>query len=192
MKKRFSYVLVIGLMLLLTGCHLTQSTAPIKSVEEVKQPETGIEQPPKVVTTDWKTILAPLVAELIQTTQPDANNLLLVSDIKNNTGDYLAGNNVSAALASLLREQDLYVVLDKSFVNAGKQALGISSDDVLVSRTKVVGLARYVNANYVLFTTINSLPKSPDIQANVALELISARTGEIIWDFSSDELSNNN
>lgn len=189
--KTISYVVSASVLLLtLSGCQLIQkNTAPVENNTVSSKPEAIIELPPKMVSTDWRVILSPLVNELLQTTEPSEQNLLLVSDTKNNTGEYVALNRVNNTLQSLLTGQDLFVVINKNMVNQGKHILGIPFDDTSVSRSKVTGLARYLKADYVLFTAINTLPKSPDTEANVSMELISTKSGEIIWHFSSDEIN---
>lgn len=58
-----------------------------------------------------------------------------------------------------------------------KQALGLSAEDSLGSRSKAVGLARYVGAQYVLYSNVEGDIKSPTLQ----MQLMLVQTGEIIW-----------
>lgn len=58
-----------------------------------------------------------------------------------------------------------------------KQTLGLSEDDSLGSRTKAIGLARYVSAQYVLYSDVSGDVKAPVID----MQLMLVQTGEIIW-----------
>ena len=118
------------------------------------------------------------------------NNLLLISDIQNRSGDYLAINQVDDALHQLMNKQNLFAVADRQSIIQAKQALGISVDDKLVSRSKMIGLAKSMNAGYVLFTTLYKAP-SENVDADLSMELLSTQTGEILQRVTSKDVQPN-
>ena len=59
----------------------------------------------------------------------------------------------------------------------GRQALGLQGDDSLISRSKAIGLARYLGAKYIIYASANGNPGMPEIM----IQLLQAQTGEILW-----------
>ncbi|CAK8739011.1 Penicillin-binding protein activator LpoB [Sodalis praecaptivus] len=58
----------------------------------------------------------------------------------------------TAALTRLIAQGGgKFQVVGADKLNAARQTLGLSADDSLESRSKAVGLARYLNAQYVLY-----------------------------------------
>lgn len=62
-------------------------------------------------------------------------------------------------------------------LGVAKQTLGLSEEDSFGSRSKAIGLARYVGAQYVLYSDVSGDVKSPTIE----MQLMQTQTGEIIW-----------
>lgn len=191
MKRYLSGVAIMISIMVLSGCHLLeqnrQTPAPIQN-----NPVSVVEQPPKILATDWQVVISPLIAELIQTAEVSDSNSLLISDIRNRSNEYVSGAQINSIIFNAFNQQNIFAIIDKKVVNQAKQNLGIPYDDSLVSRSKMIALARQVKADYVLFTTINQVPKLPETSANVSMELLLTKTGEIVWQFSSDQLVNNN
>lgn len=191
MKRYLSGVAIMISIMVLSGCHLLeqnrQTPAPIQN-----NPVSVVEQPPKILATDWQVVISPLIAELIQTAEVSDSNSLLISDIRNRSNEYVSGAQINSIIFNAFNQQNIFAIIDKKVVNQAKQNLGIPYDDSLVSRSKMIALARQVKADYVLFTTINQVPKLPETSANVSMELLLTKTGEIVWQFSYDQLVNNN
>lgn len=191
MKRYLSGVAIMISIMVLSGCHLLeqnrQTPAPIQN-----NPVSVVEHPPKILATDWQVVISPLIAELIQTAEVSDSNSLLISDIRNRSNEYVSGAQINSIIFNAFNQQNIFAIIDKKVVNQAKQNLGIPYDDSLVSRSKMIALARQVKADYVLFTTINQVPKLPETSANVSMELLLTKTGEIVWQFSSDQLVNNN
>lgn len=189
MKRYQQAILVIIGSLILSGCHLLDRQQPVAAPIQ-HQPNDVIELPPKLIVTDWKEVLSPLIAELIQTVAVSGNNTLLISDSKNNTDQYISSTTINNILFDAFNQQNIFTVIDLKTVNQAKQLLGLANDDELVSRSKMIALARQVKADYVLFTTINRVASLPDTPADVSMELLLTKTGEIVWQFSSDQMVN--
>ena len=193
--KQFKRVVVMSMLAFgLAGCQLlglnqkNEVKAPIEAPDDAGVVDT----PPQIVkTTDWNTILSPFVNKILQSSSSiGGNNLLLISDIQNRSGDYLAINQVDDALHQLMNKQNLFAVADRQSIIQAKQALGISVDDKLVSRSKMIGLAKSMNAGYVLFTTLNKAP-SENVDADLSMELLSTQTGEILQRVTSKDVQPN-
>lgn len=194
--KQFKRTAVISMLALsLAGCQLLGSNqkTEVKAPIETPSDPGVVDTPPQIAKTiDWNTILSPLVNKIMQSSSSiEGNKVLLISDIQNRSGDYLATNQVDETLHSLMNKQNLFIVADRQSINRAKQALGISADDKLVSRSKMIGLAKSMNAGYVLFTTLYKSPSEND-NANLSMELLSTQTGEILQRVTSKDMPSDN
>ncbi|WP_085247441.1 hypothetical protein [Gilliamella mensalis] len=202
MKQIKCILVTSSLVFALTGCQLISNSqkVEVKPPVDVTQPDdTGvIETPPQIVKqTDWNATLSPFVNKILHTSLADNdNNIILISDIQNRSDDYLATNQIDDALHQLMNKQNVFTVVNRQSINQAKQALGMSTDDKLVSRGKMIGLAKSINAGYVLFTTIYKAPRDSN-DANLSIELLSTQSGEILTrvtskDFPSQQDTTNN
>lgn len=188
MKFAVKFIAIIATIILINGCQIDVPRGQV--VPPARDDKVIIEQPPKIVETDWQLIMQPLINELLSTMNVSANNTLLISDINNRSDQYVSSASINNVITNDLKQQTIFKVVDSQLVNQAKQQLGISSDDSLVSRGKMIALARQLQTDYLLFTTINDVPQSPKQTAKVAMELLLTKTGEIVWQFSSDQLTN--
>lgn len=193
MKQIKRIVVTSAIAFVLTGCHLLDNKGDIMTPPVIINPTDGdvIETPPLITKkTDWNTILSPFTNKLINDSSSlnDENKVLLISDIQNRSGDYLINNQIDATLHQLMNKQNKFIIASRQSINQTKQALGISPDDKLVSRGKMIGLAKSMNAGYVLFTTIYKIPTENN-EANLSMELISTQTGEILNRVTSKDFS---
>lgn len=179
----------------LVGCQLFpdfEKTKQQPPIVVVTPPDEVLETPPQIVKkTDWNTILTPFINKLLQSSSSyDGNNkVILISDIQNRSGDYIVTSQVDEVLHQLMNKQNIFAVADRQSINQAKQALGISPDDKLVSRGKMIGIAKSMNAGYVLFTTIYKLPDvDGSNDGNLSMELLSTQSGEILQRVTSNEL----
>jgi penicillin-binding protein activator len=191
--KKFKHAVVISLLAFgLAGCQLlgyNQKTEVKEVPVETPDDTAVVDTPPLIVkTTDWNTILSPFVNKILQSSSAiDGNKVLLISDIQNRSGGYLAINKIDGTLHRLMDKQNIFTVADRQSIIQAKQALGISVDDKLISRSKMIGLAKSMNAGYVLFTTLYKSPSEND-QANLSMELLSTQTGEILQRVTSKDI----
>ena len=193
MKQIKRIVVTSAIAFVLTGCHLLDNKGDTMTPPVIINPTDGdvIETPPLITKkTDWNTILSPFTNKLINDSSSlnDENKVLLISDIRNRSGDYLINNQIDEALHQLMNKQNKFTIASRQSINQTKQALGISPDDKLVSRGKMIGLAKSMNAGYVLFTTIYKIPTENN-DANLSMELISTQTGEILNRVTSKDFS---
>lgn len=184
---KFSGVLMLALFL--SGCltrqQETQPPAPVEpvqppiSVPEQPKPEPGqnVPQPPKMQTLNWPASVSPLVAQMLKADGITAGSVLLVDNVKNSTNGSLQSAKATAALQGALKGNSQFTLVTPQQLAVAKQTLGLSAEDSLVSRSKAVGLARYVGAQYVLYSNAEGDVKSPTLQ----MQLMLVQTGEIIW-----------
>ncbi|MFK8259130.1 penicillin-binding protein activator LpoB [Erwinia sp. AnSW2-5] len=179
------------LALFLSGCLLKQQPseqpAPVEPVQppvtvpepEQPKPEPGqtVPSPPKMQTLNWPASVSPLVAQMLKTDGITPGNVLLVDNVKNSTNGSLQSAKATAALQGALKNNSQFTVVTPQQLAVAKQTLGLSAEDSLVSRSKAVGLARYVGAQYVLYSNAEGDVKSPTLQ----MQLMLVQTGEIIW-----------
>ena len=168
MKK---YLGVMLATLVLTGCpsRPPEPTEPPATIEPVEPqvpttptppPGESVPQPPKIQTLNWEASINPLVAS-----------------VKNNTNGALPIAKATGALYSALSSGKAFTLVPREQLAAAKQTLGLSVDDSLGSRSKAIGLARYVSAQYVLYSDVSGDVKSPQLD----MQLMLVQTGEIVW-----------
>ncbi|MDF7671493.1 hypothetical protein PT276_09860 [Orbaceae bacterium ESL0721] len=189
----FRFIMITLLALSLTACQLSIGTESPKSdvqIDVTPPANDLIVSPPTLKkATNWETILSPYIEQLLQTSSSyEGNSVLLISDIQNRSGNYLETNSIDATLYRLIDSQNRYTALTKNEINQVKQQIGISADDKLVSRSKMIAVAKLLNADYLLFTTIYSVPTDSS-DAVLSLELIYTKTGEIVNRISSSEIN---
>lgn len=187
----FRNALFLMVMLALVSCQHRVVEQPISPVtdyiaqnEELKI----VEQPPQLTTTNWQPIIKPLIDKLLKIKDIQDNNLLLISDVKNNSNHYVSTTEVNKLILNLLSEQNIFNIIDKATINQSKLILGIPYDDASISRNKMITLANDVKANYILFTSINQVPDLQSESADVRLELLSVESGKVINQFTTNNL----
>lgn len=185
---------ILALSLILSGCIVNeqqpsqqpQKPAPVEPVQP--QPESppvpsqpgpieNVPQPPKMQSINWSASVAPLVAQMLKADGVTAGSVLLVDNVKNSTNGSLQSASATAALQGALANNHQFTLVTPQQLAVAKQTLGLSAEDSLVSRSKAIGLARYVGAQYVLYSNAEGDVKSPDLQ----MQLMLVQTGEIIW-----------
>ncbi|MDN4624351.1 penicillin-binding protein activator LpoB [Pantoea agglomerans] len=175
--------------LILTGCVVKQQqpapvepTQPVEPVQPVPQAEPvpqpqPVPQPPKLVTINWDASVQPLVAQMLQAASAEPGSVLLVDRVKNSTNGALQSEKATAAIQNALNNNGKFTLVSADQLAQAKQTLGLSPDDSLNSRSKAIGLARNVNAQYVLYSNARGDVKAPTLQ----MQLMLVQTGEIIW-----------
>ncbi|WP_168386450.1 penicillin-binding protein activator LpoB [Erwinia amylovora] len=180
---------VLLLALVLSGCiNQQQQPQPAAPVEPVTppvnvpqppkaEPGQNVPPPPKMQPLNWSATVSPLVGQMLKADGINAGNVVLVDNVKNSTNGSLQSAKATAALLNSLENNGQFSLVTPQQLAAARQTLGLSADDSLVSRSKAIGLARYVGAQYVLYSNAEGDIKSPSLQ----LQLMLVQTGEIIW-----------
>ncbi|PLR41451.1 penicillin-binding protein activator LpoB [Chimaeribacter californicus] len=197
MKK---LLLVAAAALILSGCMTRppeEPQAPVTTIPAQPQPEQPqpqpqqplppasetVPQPPKMQKPiDWPASVQPLVAQMLKAEGVESGGVLLLDNVKNSTNGTLQTSAATAALYDALGANNTFSVVPASQLIQAKQTLGLSADDSLVSRSKAIGLARYLKAQYVLYSDASGSAKAPTLE----MQLMLVQTGEIVWSGSGD------
>ena len=186
----FRNALFLMVMLALVSCQhrvVEQPISPVTDYMAQNEELKIVEQPPQLTTTNWQPIIKPLIDKLLKIKDIQDNNLLLISDVKNNSNHYVSTTEVNKLILNLLSEQNIFNIIDKATINQSKLILGIPYDDASISRNKMITLANDVKANYILFTSINQVPDLQSESADVRLELLSVESGKVINQFTTEQ-----
>lgn len=184
------------LALLLSGCVITQQQpAPVEPgqpappTEPAPQPQPQpqppgetVPVPPKLKTINWDASVQPLVAQMLQASGVTPGSVLLVDRVKNSTNGNLQSEKATRAIQNALANNGKFTLVTDDQLSQAKQTLGLPPDDSLNSRSKAIGLARYLNAQYVLYSNAQGEVKSPTLQ----MQLMLVQSGEIIWSGNGD------
>ncbi|MDC9589650.1 penicillin-binding protein activator LpoB [Xenorhabdus sp. XENO-10] len=186
--KRILFVMLSAMLLASCVLPVTQQPAPITPTEPDKKPEPSVEpsekvsQPPKIQTINWNNIVQPLVDQMVSANGLEAGKLLLVDSVKNNTNGSLRILKATDAITDAISNKQVFQIVPKSRVHVARLALGLSSEDSLGLRSKSIGLARYLNADYVLYSFVSNNHS----QRNLEMQLMLVKTGEILWSGRGD------
>ncbi|APC12218.1 MULTISPECIES: penicillin-binding protein activator LpoB [Providencia] len=184
--KRILMVAVAALIL--AGCpsyppQQPGTQPPIVPVEpdqppEVTPPPTDVvPTPPKQQTTDWAASITPLVGQMVAADGVESGKVLLVDSVKNNTNGSLPVQTITSTMASAVENTNRFKVVPQSVVSSARKTLGLSQEDSLVTRSKAIGLGRYVQADYVIYSVMSGSNKDKSLE----MQLMEVQTGEIIW-----------
>jgi hypothetical protein len=197
------YLVVIAAAMILSGCikgggeqpapveevkpGATQPAQPEPTVPSVPtvptqpgpitQPEPTIPATPKVRTYDWGSAMQPMVGKMLQADGVTPGGVLLVDRVNNRTNGSLDTNKATAALVGALSNNGKFTLVSEQQLSMAKQELGLSAQDSLGSRSKAIGIARKVGAQYVLYSNASGNVHSPAVK----MQLMLVQTGEIIW-----------
>ncbi len=180
---------VVLMALILAGCvteqQQPQKPAPVEPVQPTQPVQPPVEpppaetvpQPPKFQSINWDASVSPMIAQMLKADGVTAGSVLLVDGVKNSTNGSLQISKATAALHTALDNNTQFTLVTPQQLATAKQTLGLSAEDSLGSRSKAVGLARYVGAQYVLYSNVQGDVKTPSLQ----MQLMLVQTGEIIW-----------
>lgn len=205
MSKLGRYALIASLALVLTGCVVREQPAPVDTANP-QQPQQPVEpqqpvptvpsvptipqqpgpiehggepaQPtPRVRHYDWNGAVQPLVGKMLQTGGVTAGSILLVDSVNNRTNGSLNAGEATTALRNALAGNGTFTLVSAQQLAVAKQQLGLSPQDSLGSRSKAMGIARTVGAQYVLYSNATGNVNAPTLQ----MQLMLVQTGEIVW-----------
>ena len=206
MSKLGRYALIASLALILAGCTLREQPAPVDTANpqqpqqpaEPQQPvptvpsvptipqqpgpiehggETPAQPTPRVRHYDWNGAAQPLVGKMLQTGGVTAGSILLVDSVNNRTNGSLNSGEATTALRNALAGNGKFTLVSAQQLAVAKQQLGLSPQDSLGSRSKAMGIARNVGAQYVLYSNATGNVNAPTLQ----MQLMLVQTGEIVW-----------
>ena len=206
MSKLGRYALIASLAMLLAGCVVREQPAPVDTANP-QQPQQPVEPQPPVPTVpsvptipaqpgpiehggdatvqptprvrhyDWNGAAQPMVGKMLQASGVNAGSILLVDSVNNRTNGTLNAGEATNALHNALAGNGKFTLVSPQQLAVAKQQLGLSPQDSLGSRSKAMGIARNVGAQYVLYSNATGNVNSPTLQ----MQLMLVQTGEIVW-----------
>lgn len=196
------YGLISALAIFLTGCVMDNNQpAPVDEVQPTPQPtepqqpvptvpsvpaipsQPGpIERPdetpaPRVRHYDWNSAVQPMMGKMLQASGASAGSVLLVDSVNNRTNGSLNTAEATEVLRNALANNGKFTLVSVQQLALAKQQLGLSAQDSLGTRSKAIGIARNVGAQYVLYSSASGSASAPSLQ----LQLMLVQTGEIVW-----------
>ncbi|EBA1890591.1 TPA: penicillin-binding protein activator LpoB [Salmonella enterica subsp. houtenae serovar [1],40:z4,z23:-] len=202
MTKMHRYAAIAALAIFLSGCMAQREPAPVEEIkpapEQPAQPQPPVvpsvptipQQPgpieheeqtsqpaPKVRHYDWNGAMQPLVSKMLQADGVTAGSVLLVDSVNNRTNGSLNANEATETLRNALANNGKFTLVSVQQLSMAKQQLGLSPQDSLGTRSKAIGIARNVGAQYVLYSSASGNVNAPALQ----MQLMLVQTGEIIW-----------
>jgi len=204
-KNLSRYALVTAFALFLAGCVTrTEEPAPVEEAKPGTEQPTQPTQPPPTVPTapsipsqpgpiehpdqtsqpaprvrhyDWNGAMQPMVGKMLQAQGVTAGSVLLVDSVNNRTNGSLNTGEATETLRNALANNGKFTLVSAQQLAVAKQQLGLSPQDSLGSRSKAIGIARNVGAQYVLYSSATGNVNTPALQ----MQLMLVQTGEIIW-----------
>lgn len=143
----------------------------------IEEPDNTAAPAPRERHYDWSSAIAPLSAKMLQADGVNSGSVLLVDSVNNRTNGSLNASEATEALRNALANNGKFTLVSAQQLSMAKQQLGLSPQDSLGSRSKAIGIARNVGANYVLYSNATGNVNSPALQ----MQLMLVQTGEIIW-----------
>lgn len=203
-KTMSRYALLSAFALFLAGCVTrTEEPAPVDQAKPgTEQPTTPAQPVPTVPSVP--TIPAQLARSNIRTTPHSLRrecatmtgtaqcsrwwakccrhralrgSVLLVDSVNNRTNGSLNAGEATETLRNALANNGKFTLVSAQQLAVAKQQLGLSPQDSPGSRSKAIGIARNVGAQYVLYSNATGNVNTPSLQ----MQLMLVQTGEIIW-----------
>jgi len=201
------YALLTTLAMLLAGCITDQQPAPVEQAgggatqpAQPQQPQQPIPGVPSVPTLpqqpgpiehpdqngqptprerhyDWNGAVQPMVGKMLQASGANAGSVLLVDSVNNRTNGSINTGEATEVVRNALANNGKFTLITAQQLAVAKQQLGLSPQDSLGTRSKAMGIARNVGAQYVLYSNATGNANAPSLQ----MQLMLVQTGEIIW-----------
>lgn len=205
-KNLTRYALVTAFALFLSGCitrteqppapvdeakpgtqQPTQPTQPVPTVPSVpsvpsqpgpiEHPDETAQPTPRERHYDWNGAMQPMMDKMLQAQGVTSGSVLLVDSVNNRTNGSLNASEATETLRNALANNGKFTLVSAQQLAVAKQQLGLSPQDSLGSRSKAIGIARNVGAQYVLYSNATGNANAPSLQ----MQLMLVQTGEIIW-----------
>ncbi|WP_193014375.1 MULTISPECIES: penicillin-binding protein activator LpoB [Gammaproteobacteria] len=158
-----------------------EPVTPTVPVEEPSKPiEPPIEvvpTPPKITSINWNAAVTPLIREMAVTDDLEPGKLIVVDNVKNNSGGNIQAVNAANTIIESVNSISALQTVPYAQMMSARKALGLSGEDSLGLRSAAIGLARYLKADYILFSTVDGKKDNRVI----SMQLMSVSSGEILW-----------
>ena len=114
---------------------------------------------------------------MLQASGANAGSVLLVDSVNNRTNGSINTGEATEVVRNALANNGKFTLITAQQLAVAKQQLGLSPQDSLGTRSKAMGIARNVGAQYVLYSNATGNANAPSLQ----MQLMLVQTGEIIW-----------
>lgn len=178
---------VIASVWLLAGCPSMAPVTPPAPVDTVTPPPADttpplppsdtVPVPPKMKKIEWEQSITPLVNQMVRSNGVNQGSTLLVNKVGNKTNSSLQTSVATGALMNTIGKTGVLNVIPAGAVSSAMSVLGMGDNDTLTLRSKAIGLARYLNAEYVLYSVVTGTRDARQME----MQLMSVSSGEIIW-----------
>ena len=179
---------VIASVWLLAGCPSMAPVTPPAPVDTVTPPPADttppplppsdtVPVPPKMKKIEWEQSITPLVNQMVHSDGVNQGSTLLVNKVGNKTNSSLQTNVATGVLMKTVGKTGVLNVIPAGAVSSAMSVLGMGDNDTLTLRSKAIGLARYLNADYVLYSVVTGTRDARQME----MQLMSVSSGEIIW-----------
>ncbi|RUT65294.1 penicillin-binding protein activator LpoB [Morganella morganii] len=178
---------VIASVWLLAGCPSVAPVTPPAPVDTVTPPPADttpplppsdtVPVPPKMKKIEWEQRITPLVNQMVHSDGVNQGSTLLVNKVGNKTNSSLQTSAATGALMNTIGKTGVLNVIPAGAVSSAMSVLGMGDNDTLTLRSKAIGLARYLNAEYVLYSVVTGTRDARQME----MQLMSVSSGEIIW-----------
>ncbi len=148
-----------------------QQPGPIEHQDQTAQPA------PRERHFDWNSAVQPMVGKMLQASGATAGSVLLVDSVNNRTNGSINTAEATGVVRNALANNGKFTLITEQQLAVAKQQLGLSAQDSLGTRSKAIGIARNVGAQYVLYSNATGNVNAPALQ----MQLMLVQTGEIIW-----------
>lgn len=205
-KNVSRYALITTIALFLSGCisRFEQAPAPVEETKPaptqptkptqpaptvpsvpsipaqpgpIEHPDGSAQPAPRVRHYDWNGAMQPMVGKMLQAQGVTPGSVLLVDSVNNRTNGSLNAGEATNTLRNALANNGKFTLVSAQQLGVAKQQLGLSPQDSLGTRSKAIGIARNVGAQYVLYSSATGNVNAPALQ----MQLMLVQTGEIIW-----------
>lgn len=126
---------------------------------------------------EWEQSITPLVNQMVHSDGVNQGSTLLVNKVGNKTNSSLQTSVATGALMNTIGKTRVLNVIPAGAVSSAMSVLGMGDNDTLTLRSKAIGLARYLNADYVLYSVVTGTRDARQME----MQLMSVSSGEIIW-----------
>ncbi|GLX62485.1 penicillin-binding protein activator LpoB [Proteus vulgaris] len=152
-------------------------TEPVEPPKPIEPPIEVVPTPPKITSINWNAAVTPLIREMAVTGDLEAGKLIVVDNVKNNSGGNIQAVNATNTIIESVNSISALQTVPYTQMMSARKALGLSGEDSLGLRSAAIGLARYLKADYILFSTVDGKKDNRVI----SMQLMSVSSGEILW-----------
>lgn len=152
-------------------------TLPQQQPGPIEHPDQTAQPVPRERHFDWNSAVQPMVGKMLQASGANAGSVLLVDSVNNRTNGSVNTAEATGVLRNALANNGKFTLITEQQLAVAKQQLGLSPQDSLGTRSKAIGIARNVGAQYVLYSNATGNVNAPALQ----MQLMLVQTGEIIW-----------